>query len=136
MFSNKCVNRDIINSVKAYKSFSENLEVAKTFNDFSLNIVKEMNIFRQELVTEADHIDDPVFRITERFKKHLSAVAIFENHKDNAFSFRRVPLDETTNKIKMSDMKIACQNTDIATKFTKNNSNIFADFFFLTSAIA
>ena len=33
-------------------------------------------------------------------------------------------------------MKTACQNTDIATKVIKNNSNIFADFFFLTSAIA
>ena len=48
MFSNKCVNREIINSVKDYKIFSENLEVAKTFNAFSLNIVKEMNIFRPE----------------------------------------------------------------------------------------
>ena len=87
-------------------------------------------------MTEADHIEDPVLRITERFKKHPSAVAIFKNHKDNAFRFIHVPLDETTNEIKMPHMKTACQNTDIATKVIKNNSNIFADFFFLTSAIA
>ena len=45
-FSNKCVNREIITSVKDYKIFSENLEVVKTFNVFSLNTVKVMNIFR------------------------------------------------------------------------------------------
>ena len=41
----------------------------------------------QELLTEADHIEDPVLRIIERFKKHPSVVAIFENHKEIADFF-------------------------------------------------
>ena len=87
--------------VKHNKILSQNLEVAETFNAFFSNIVKEMNIsLGQELLTEADHIEDAVLRIIERFKKHPSVVAIFENHKDSAFSFRHVSLDETTKEIK------------------------------------
>ena len=131
MFSNKSVNRESITLVKRDKILSENLEVAETFNAFFSNIVKDMSIaWGQELLTEADHIEDPVLRIIERFKKHTSVVAIFENHKDSAFSFRHVSLEEITKEIKRLDVKKAYQNTDIPTKVIKNNSDIFADFFF------
>ena len=91
-----------------------------------------MNIsLGQEPLTEVDHIKDPVLRIIERFKKHPSVVAIFENHKDSALSFRHVSLDEITKEIKRFDAKKAGQYTDIPTKVIKNNSDIFADFFFL-----
>ena len=114
------------------KIYSENLEVAETFNAFFSNIVKKISIsLGQELPTEEDHIEDPVLRIIERFKKHASVVAIFENHKDSTFSFRHVSLDEITKEIKRLDAKKACQDTDIPTKVIKNNSDIFADFFFL-----
>ena len=53
-------------------------------------------------------------------------------HKDSAFSFRHVSLDEITKEIKRLDAKKACQDTDIPTKVIKNNSDIFADFFFLS----
>ena len=99
MFSNKSVNRESVTLVKCDKTLSENLEAAELFNAFFSNIVKEMNIsLGQELLTEEDHIKDPVLRIIERFKKHPSVVAIFENHKDNAFSFRHVPLMKLLKK--------------------------------------
>ena len=99
IFSNKSVNRESVTLVKCDKTLSENLEVAELFNAFFSNIVKEMNIsLGQELLTEEDHIKDPVLRIIERFKKHPSVVAIFENHKDNAFSFRHVPLMKLLKK--------------------------------------
>ena len=99
MFSNKSVNRESVTLVKCDKTLSENLEVAELFNAFFSNIVKEMNIsLGQELLTEEDHIKDPVLRIIERFKKHPSVVAIFVNHKDNAFSFRHVPLMKLLKK--------------------------------------
>ena len=86
-----------------------------------------MNIsLGQELLTEADHIGDPVLRIIGRFKKLTVVVAILENHKENVFSFKHVSLDETTKETKRSDVKKACQDTDIATKVIKNNSDIFA----------
>ena len=70
IFSNKCVNRGSITLVKDDKLFSDNLEVVETFNVFFSNIVKEMNIsLGQELLTEVDHIKDPVLRIIERSKK-------------------------------------------------------------------
>ena len=59
-------------------------------------------------------------------------VAIFKNHKDNAFSFRHASLDKITKEIEILDVKKACQNTDIATNVIKNNSDIFADFFLLS----
>ena len=82
MFSNESVNRESITLVKDDEVLSENLEVTKTFNAFFSNIVKEMNIsLGQEILPEADHIEDQFLRIIESFKKHHSVVAIFENHK-------------------------------------------------------
>ena len=78
----------------------ENLEVAETFNAFFSNIIKALNIsLGQKLLTEADHLDDPVLRILERFKKHPRVVAIFENHKDSAFSFKHAALDKIRKEI-------------------------------------
>ena len=66
----------------------------------------------------------------KRFIKHTSMVAIFQNHKHNAFNFKHVSLDE----VKRSK-KLRCEegfaHTDIATEVIKNNSDIFADFVFL-----
>ena len=92
----------------------------KTFNAFFLEYSKRDLELGQELLTEADHIEDPVLRIIERFKKHPSAVAICENHKDSAFSFRHASLDEITKEIRL-DVKKAYQNTGIPTKFIKSN---------------
>ena len=96
-----------------------------------------MNIpLGQQFLTEVDHIDNPALRIIERFKKHPSVVAIFENHTDSVISFRHKSLDEITKEIKRLDVKKACQDTDILTKVIKNNNDIFADFFFLNYCIA
>ena len=132
MFSKKCFKRGSITFAKDDKILSENLEVVETFNIFFSNIVKKMNIFLdQELLTEVGHIEDPVLRILERFKKQTSVVIILENHKEYAFSFMHVSLDEITKEIKTLDVKNNCQDMVIATKIIKRNSNIFADFFFL-----
>ena len=137
MFSNKSVDRESVTLVKDDRVLPENLEVAETFNAFFLNIVKVLNIsLGQKLLTEADHLEDPVLRILERFKKHPSVVAIFENHKDSTFSFKHVALDKIRKEIKRLDMKKACQDADIATKVIKTNSDIFADFFLLNLTIA
>ena len=64
MFSNKSVNRERITLVKGHKILSENLEVAEGFNAFFSNIS-----LGQELLSQADQIEDPVLRIIERFKK-------------------------------------------------------------------
>ena len=56
-------------------------------------------------------------------------VAIFENHKDNAVSVKHVSFDEITKETKNLHVKKACQDTDIASKVIKNNSDVFVDFF-------
>ena len=71
-----------------------------------------MNIsLGQELLTEADHIEDLVIIIIERLKKH----PVFESHKDNVFGFVHVSLDKITKETKSLDVKKACKYTDIAT---------------------
>ena len=137
MFSNRSFNRESITLVKSEKILQENLYVAETLNAFFSNIVKRMSIpSGQQFLTEVDHIDNPALRIIERFKKHPSVVAIFENHTDSVISFRHKSLDEITKEIKRLDVKKACQDTDILTKVIKNNGDIFADFFFLNNCIA
>ena len=66
MFSNICAKQRSITLVKD----AENLEVTKTFNVFFSSILKEMSIsFGQELLTEADDIEDQALRIIVRLKK-------------------------------------------------------------------
>ena len=66
MFSNICAKQKSITLVKD----AENLEVTKTFNVFFSSILKEMSIsFGQELLTEADDIEDQALRIIVRLKK-------------------------------------------------------------------
>ena len=70
MFSNKNVNRESITLGKGDKILSENLKIAETFNAFFSNIVKEMNILLgKELLTNADHIEDPVLRNYRQIQK-------------------------------------------------------------------
>ena len=92
-----------------------------------------MNIpLGRELLTEADHIEDPVLKIIERFKNHPSVVIIFEIHKENnAFSFKHVFVDEITREIKSLDGKKPSQDTNISLKVMKKNNDKFADFLFL-----
>ena len=106
IFSNKSVKRESVTLLKGDKILSKNLEVAQTFNAFFSNIVKEMNIsLGQELRAEANHIEVPILRIIERYKKHPSVVAIFKNHRDSSFSFRHVSLDEIIKEIKRLDVE-------------------------------
>lgn len=78
MLSNESVYRQSITLVKDNKTLSEKLNVAETFIVFFLNILSEMNIpLGRELLTEADHIEDPVLKIIERFKNDPSVVIIF-----------------------------------------------------------
>ena len=91
-----------------------------------------MNIsLGQKALHEVDHIEDPVLRIIDRFRKQPSVVAIFETYMHNVFSFRHVSLDEITKEIKRLDVKKTRQDTDIDTKVNKSNSDIFS----LTSTI-
>ena len=116
MLSNESVYRQSIALVKDNKTLSEKRNVAETFNVFFLNIVNEMNIpLGRELLTEADHIEDPVLKIIERFKNHPSVVIIFEIQKENsAFSFKHLFVDEITKEIKSLDGKKASQDTSPA----------------------
>ena len=124
-------NRESITLLKGDKTLSENLKMAETFNIFFSNIAKEMNISLGKELLTIQIVSRIQFKELQRdSKKHPSVVAIFENHKDSAFSFRHVSLDEITKEIKRLDVKKACQNTDISTKVIKSNSDIFADFFF------
>ena len=93
MLSNESVNRESITLVKGDKILQKNLDVAETFNAFFMNIPLD-----QEVLTDADHIDNPVLRIIERLKKHPSVVVISENHRESAISVRHKSLGEITKK--------------------------------------
>ena len=53
------------------------------------------------LLNEARNIKDPVFKLSERFKKHLNLIAIYIDNEDNALSFRYIVLDELPKKKKL-----------------------------------
>ena len=61
MFSKKCTMKEKITLVRNDEIISDCQPVAKLFNKFFANIVKELNlVIDNEFLVNADHIGDPV----------------------------------------------------------------------------
>ena len=78
-----------------------------------------------------ENIHDPLLKATFRYRNHPSIVAIkkFCNSKSH-FLFKNVQKEEILKEQNKLNINKATQYTDIPTKITKENSDIFEDFIF------
>ena len=79
----------------------------------------------------SENINDPPLKAIARYRNHPSIVAIkkFCNSK-SYFSFKNVQKEEILKELNNLNINKATQNTNIATKIRKENSDIFRDFIF------
>ena len=103
-------------------------------NTFFSNIVGSLDIPKYVANNPiSDHINDPLFKLIVKHRKHPSILTIGEVCKERkkkhaAFSFSKVAKEEIFREILNLDVSKACQDTDIPSKIIKENSDIFASF--------
>ena len=107
------------------KSFSNDVEVAKTFQNFFISIAKNLNIQKDETHLSKTTQDNPVLACIEKFFRHPSLVCI---KRGNKFSINS-PLNMKKERIFFPEIqnlnsRKASQKNDISVKILKENSNI------------
>ena len=136
---NQCYPRKLRQTKKI--TLIENDEIIKT----EKGTAKVLNAFVSSIVRTIDiqqyNVDDPIcenindpFLMTQaitRYRNHPSIVAIakFCTSKSH-FSFKNVQKEEILKELNSLNINKATNNTDIPTKITKENSDIFGDFIF------
>ena len=85
-----------------------------------------------------ENIDDPTtLKAIAKRRNHPSIVAIASEYKNRAnFSFKFVSKEDVLTEIKMLDVSMAIQESDIPVKIIKENENFFAEaicFYFTKS---
>ena len=132
LLSNKIMSSEKITLVEGTKILKNDKETAKVLNNFFSTIIQNLKIPQykgQDPISAS--ISDPVMSLIVNYRAHRSIIAIKENFNSSTpFNFLFVDKEDILKQIKNLKANKATQNTDIPTKFIKENSDIFADFIF------
>ena len=107
---------------------SEEAKVADTFNEFFSNVVKELEIEKDDnLLTDATEETDPVLKAIKKYKNHPSILRIKSSFKHpKVFSFKYFNVEDVKREINNLNSKKATPKGDIPVKILKWNSDIIA----------
>ena len=134
MLSKKIKTNEKITLIENDEIIKTEKGTAKVLNAFFSSIVRTIDI-------QQYNVDDPIceningpFLMTQaitKYRNHPSIVAIakFCTSKSH-FSFKNVQKEEILKELNSLNINKATNNTDIPTKITKENSDIFGDFIF------
>jgi hypothetical protein len=132
LFSEKSISKKVnkITLVIGDKVISNDLEIAKTFNDYFKNLVPNLQLkIKTDYVSLHNHIKDPVLRAIRKYENYPSIIAIKNHHQNRKiFEFHPVSKDEILREIETLNKAKATHENDIPTKILKNNNDIFCEF--------
>ena len=131
-FSEKMTTYEKITLIENDKIVSKDDEVAQTFNEFFANVVQNLNLKPPaDLIQNADHIDDPIFKAIHKYELHPSVIKIKEKMTEfnfHIFSFKKLNENEMKKQICSLKSSKAQQPNDIPTQLIKENIDIFCPF--------
>ena len=112
------------------KIIKTDTKTANVLNTFFSAIISNLNIPEYPVPDPiSNDINDPVLKSILKYKDHPSIKATEKISKlNNLFKFSNVEKKEVLNEIVNLDASKSCQDTDVPTKITKDNADIFADF--------
>ena len=131
LLSNKVVCNEKITFVEDDKSLENYKNTASASNEFFSNIITTLGIPQYNEKEPVSHHNrgDPLIKAIMKYRFHHSFIAIKKNcNAGLSFSFSQVERDKIMKEINILKANKATQNTDIATKLIKENSDIFGDF--------
>ena len=129
LFSEKhfCSSKIIL--VEDGEIISGDIDVARKFNNYFSNVVKDLNIEGYEIDYSFNYELDDVSNIIEKFKKHPSIQKIKENVKIQAkFNFENINTLVVEEHISSLDKRKPTTFKNIPTKILVENYNIFSPF--------
>ena len=106
------------------KVISGDMEIAETFNEFSVNIVPSLKISPKEnYEMDVGNDNEPNLNYINKFKNHPSIKVIKSRKKEEqTFTFSYVSYEEVLNEIRKLQTTKTTQQNDIPTKILKENS--------------
>ena len=134
LLSNKIISNEKITIAEGDKIIRSDKETAKVLNEFFTNVITNLNMPQFNKIDQtSENISDPVINAIVKYRAHPSIIAIKENctSKSN-FNFLIVEKVDILKEVKMLQSNKATQNTDIPTKLSKDKSDIFAEFIFIS----
>ena len=106
------------------------MEVAKTFNDFFSNIVKNLEIPEYKCEDDLHNLlsGSPVLQTIMKYRNHpsINTVRRFSQH-NSSFYFSPVDKNTVLKEIKGLIANKAVQDNDIPVTVLKENTNVFAE---------
>ena len=107
------------------------MEIAKTFNEFFVNIVPSLKISPKEnYETGVGNDNEPTLNYINKFKNHPSIKVIKSRKKEEqTLTFNYVSCEEVLTEIRKLQTTKTTQQNDIPTKILKENSKAFARCF-------
>ena len=121
--------RSKITLVEDDKILSQDAEIAKTFNEYFINIPMLNMPNNQSFSTQTCSLEEnTISGIIGRYKDHPSINLIKSKNSclANTFSFTLASIEEMKRTIESLDPKKAAQEKDIRTNILKQNSDFFA----------
>ena len=118
-----------ITLVEDDKILSPDADIAKTFNEYFINIPILKIPNNQSFFTQTRSLEEnTILGITERYKDHPSINLIKSKNSclANTFSFTPVSIEEVKRAIESLDPKKVAQEKDIDINILKQNSDFFA----------
>ena len=125
IFGSKKNSKNSITLVEGTKAIQEEGELAKTFNEFFVSIVKNLGINENLLPSSSSETR----KVGSKFEDHPSIVTIRNPFDENSIcSFKEIGKTELIKEIKNLDIKKGLVFSDIPTKIIKEFDNLFATF--------
>ena len=114
LFSNKIKSKENITLAENDEIISNDIEVAKTFQNFFGSIVKNLNIQRDEKHRSKTTQDNSVLACIEKFSEHPSIISINKRMKTNCnkFSFKYGERKKFLTEIQNLNSRKASQQND------------------------
>ena len=128
IFLSKIKSKNSITLAVGTKIIQKEGELAKTFNEFFISIVKSLEINENLLHTSSSEIRN-VESIIAKFGNHPSIVTIRNRfNKNSVFSFKEIGKTEVIKEIKNLDVKKGSPSSDKSTEIRKEFSDSIVIF--------
>ena len=130
IFTEKVCTKDCITLIEDGVLYDEDDKVAKTFNNFFSNVVKNLNLPKLEGIAN-DNVNeiDPIIKSINKYDNHPSIVRIKEAMSENEndyFSFENLKEDDIRKEILSLDKSKSTPKDSIPPNIIKENHDIFS----------
>ena len=134
LFSNKVKGKTTIKLVEKDKIIHDEIQIASLFNEYFVNIVKQLGLFtKEESAISTENSLSEVEIVIAKYGNHPSIIAITEKMEklgNPSFSFEFTSYEEIVKEVNSLKIRKASQKVDIPVRIIKENIDIVSYFLY------